>query len=492
QQGGGVGYDFSTLRPRGSRARSTGQVASGAVSFLDVWDRMCATILSTGVRRGAMMATLRCDHPDVEDFVDVKRDATRLRHFNLSVLVTDAFMEAVRGDAEWPLVFPADHLDPSGGEIVVRAWPGEAAPVECRVLGRLRARDLWERILRATYDCAEPGVLFVDRINRLNNLWYREDIGATNPCGEIPLPPYGACNLGAVNLVPFVEEPFSPEARLDLDGLRETVRAATRLLDDVVDVSRFPLEEQGRQARGTRRLGLGLTGLADALILLGHHYGTESARRVAAEAMRAICHAAYRASVDLAREKGPFPFFARDEYLEGSFVRSLPEDIQEAIAEHGVRNSHLTAVAPAGTISLLAGNVSSGVEPVFDFDYTRRVREADGSYATYDLSDHAVRLWRDRHGDHTPLPDSFVDARRLPPEAHLEMEAALQPFVDNAISKTINVPEDCDFEAFRSLYDLAYEKGLKGCTTFRPNPVTGSILASDAREFEARAPCCER
>ena len=478
QQGGGVGYDFSTLRPRNSQARSAGTIASGAVSFMRIWDSMCATVLSTGVRRGAMMATLRCDHPDVLDFIEAKKNELELRHFNISVQVTDTFMDAVEQDADWPLVFPAARLGESSGETVLRDWPGEPAPVSCRVLGRLQARELWERIMRATYEYAEPGVLFVDRINRQNNLGYRERISATNPCGEIPLPSYGACNLGTINLVPFVREPFSKNARLDEEGIGATVEVATRMLDDVIDLSRFPLQKQAEQARGSRRIGLGLTGLGDALIFLGLHYDTERAREVAAEIMRRICHTAYRTSVDLAREKGPFPFFSRDEFLEAPFVRGLPDDVRQGIAEHGIRNSHLTAIAPTGTISLLAKNVSSSLEPLFAFEYSRHVRRADGSRITYRLTDHAVRLWRELKGRQAALPSCFVDARSLPPEAHLEMQAALQPHVDNAISKTINVPESHDFAAFSSLYDLAYQKNLKGCTTFRPNPVTGVVLES--------------
>lgn len=477
QQGGGVGYDFSTLRPRGIPAYSVGGVASGPVSFMRIWDTMCATVLSTGARRGAMMATLRCDHPDIEEFIDAKHDKRELRHFNVSVLVSDAFMEAVRRDDEWALVFPAKALGRAhqDAEIVMRRWSGEAEPVPCRVLRKVRARALWSRIMNATYAYAEPGVLFIDRINQYNNLWYREHISATNPCGEIPLGPYGACNLGSLNLTRFVREPFSAAARLDLDAIRAAVPVAVRMLDNVVDASRFPLERQAQQARGTRRIGLGITGLGDALIMLGITYGSPESYATAVAVMKTICHAAYRASVELAREKGPFPFFERDKYLEGAFIRNLPDDIRAGIAEHGIRNSHLTAIAPTGTISLLANNVSSGLEPVFDFSYRRRVLEADGTYSEYELTDYAVMLWRQLRGNE-PLPRQFVRAHDVPPEAHLDMQAALQPYVDNAISKTINVPEDYDLDAFQGLYQLAYDKGLKGCTTFRPNPVTGAIL----------------
>ena len=487
QQGGGVGYDFSTLRPRGALARTTGTVASGPVSFMRIWDSMCGTILSTGARRGAMMATLRCDHPDIEEFVDVKRDARSLRHFNLSVQVSDAFLEAVRRDGDWPLIFPAYKLEDSRGDLVHTAWTGEAAPLPCRVVRMLRARELWDRILRATYEVAEPGVLFIDRISELNNLRYRERITATNPCGEIPLPPYGACNLGSINLTRFVLEPFTPRARLDLEGVAATAATAVRLLDDVIDASSFPLERQAEQARGTRRIGLGVTGLADALAMLGLSYAAPEGRDAAAAAMRAVCHSAYAASVGVASEKGPFPFIDLERHLESPFIRSLPEAIREEMARHGIRNSHLTAIAPSGTISLLAGNVSSGIEPIHDLDGTRRVLDPEEGYRTFQVTDYAAALWREREGDDAPLPRCFVRAEDLTPEDHLDMQAALQPWVDSAISKTINVPEDYDFASFRTVYELAYRKGLKGCTTFRPNPVTGAVL--EARP-ESAPQCC--
>jgi len=487
QQGGGIGYDFSTLRPAGSENRTTGTIASGPVSFLHLWDAMCATVLSTGARRGAMMATLRCDHPDIEAFVDAKRAPGALSRFNLSVLVTDAFMEAVHADADWPLVFPADQVPGATGATVQRAWSGRSGPVPCRVLRTVRARALWDRVLRSTYDHAEPGVLFVDRINREDNLAWREPISATNPCGEIPLPPYGACDLGSLNLVAFVREPFTPRAHLDLDALLDLVPVAVRMLDDVVDVSGFPLPAQARVAHATRRVGLGITGLADALILLGLHYGTPEARTFAADLLRCIAHTAYRTSIDLAREKGPCPAFDAAHYLERPFIQRLPEDLRADLARHGLRNSHLLAIAPTGTISLLANNVSSGIEPVFSFAYTRKVLGRDGNRTAYRLEDAAWRLFRAEHPD-APLPDAFATALELTPTQHLEMQAALQPFVDNAISKTINVPEDADFETFRSVYDLAWERGLKGCTTYRPNPTTGAVL--EPEQTPAAVHCC--
>jgi ribonucleoside-diphosphate reductase alpha chain len=488
QQGGGIGIDFSTLRPRGIQAKSAGGIASGPVSFMEVWDSMCGTILSTGTRRGAMMATLRCDHPDIEEFVAAKQRTGHLRRFNLSVLVTDAFMAAVRGDTDWPLVFPAAAFK-GEGETIARGWPGSAVPMPCRVVRHVRARQLWDRILQATYDYAEPGVLFVDRINQFNNLWYREQISATNPCGEIPLPPYGACDLGSLNLTRFVLSPFTPEARIDFSSLKETARIAVRLLDNVIDASQFPLPQQAESAHGTRRIGLGITGLADAFVMLGLTYGSDRSLTVAADVMRQICHTAYRASIDSAQEKGSFPYFERDQYLCGVFIRNLPKDIHNGIAAHGIRNSHLIAIAPTGTISLLAGNVSSGLEPIFAASFVRKVLAKDGTPKEFLLANYAFELWRATTGAPTPAPDGFVTAADLPVSAHLDVQAALQPFVDNSISKTINVPEHCPFDEFKQIYELAYDMRLKGCTTFRPNPVTGVVLKETASGEEAPH-CC--
>jgi ribonucleoside-diphosphate reductase alpha chain len=458
QQGGGIGYDFSTLRPKGAPVRGVGADASGPLSFMDVWDAMCRTIMSAGSRRGAMMATLRCDHPDIEAFIDAKQDPARLRMFNLSVLVTDAFMEAVRTGESWDLVF---------GGTVYRT---------------VQARELWDRIMRSTYLSAEPGVIFIDRINRRNNLAYCETIAATNPCGEQPLPPYGACLLGSVNLARLVERPFEAGAALDMEALAELVPVAVRMMDNVVDVSRFPLPEQAAEARAKRRIGLGVTGLADALIMCGARYGSAEAVRLTETWMRALRDNAYRASVDLARKKGPFPLFDRDAYLAGECIRELPADIRAGIAEHGIRNALLTSIAPTGTISLLADNVSSGLEPVFAFTYERTVLEPDGSKRVEEVSDHAYRLYRRLKGEDAPLTDAFVDAQSLRPEDHVIMQAAVQKYVDSSISKTINCPEDIDFEAFKDVYLAAYDSGCKGCTTYRPNPVTGAVLAVKPQE----------
>jgi len=861
QQGGGIGYDFSSLRPRGMQAKGVGAVASGPVSFMQIWDSMCATLLSTGARRGAMMATLRCDHPDIEQFIEAKQDSRALRHFNLSVLVSDAFMQAVRKNQDWALVFPTEASNADSGEAVMRVWTERTEPVPCRIFKHVPARALWDKLMRATYDYAEPGVLFIDRINQCNNLWYREHISATNPCvaadtwvhttdgpcqvkdlcgrrfvalvnaqpyqsqpqgffptgykpvyrlrtregyclrltadhpilkitrqtrwsqetawsrvgdlkagdrvrihnhrsaqwsgaygehdgyliglligdgtfaegsaelrvwpelaagnaplvetgvstvmkkvetiaenlphrrdftgwrrssstyyflklafitrlaenlgvrrgnktvtpamercssefyrgflqglfdadgsvqgtqnkgisvrlassdetllqsvqrmllrlgigctvypnrrpaglrilpdghggrrayqcradheliisgdnlhvfsqaigftdcrkqarlmsalhgykralnrerftatiesiepdgvetvfdvqipginvfdangfyahncGEIPLPPYGACDLGSINLTYFVHHPFSEQANLDFDGIRATATIAVRMMDNVIDLSQFPLEKQAEQARGSRRIGLGLTGLADTLILLGLHYAEPKARELAAKTMQTICHAAYRASIELAREKGPFPFFEHERYLQGRFIQTLSEDIRADIAHHGIRNSHLTAIAPTGTISLLANNISSGLEPAYDFCYSRKVLELDGTYSEYELSDYAYRQWRRQNGDRK-LPQTFVSAQALMPVAHLDMQAALQPYVDNSISKTINVPQEYAFAEFKNIYEKAYNRNLKGCTTFRPNPVTGEVLKTTA-EGEKAPHCC--
>lgn len=463
QQGGGIGYDFSTIRPRGAEVKGVAADASGPLSFMDVWDAMCRTIMSAGSRRGAMMATMRCDHPDIEQFIEAKQDSARLRMFNLSVLVTDAFMEAVKVDGTWDLKF------------------GD------KVYHTVQARDLWNRIMRATYDYAEPGVIFIDRINQANNLHYAETISATNPCGEQPLPPYGACLLGSVNLARLVTEPFSDAARLDEAALDELVRTAVRMMDNVVDASKFPLDSQAAEARAKRRIGLGVTGLADALLMLGLRYGAADAVEQTRRWMKAIARSAYLASADMAREKGAFPLFDADEYLKSGFMQRMNSDVRDAIAAHGIRNALLTSIAPTGTISLYAGNVSSGIEPVFAYAYSRKVLQKDGSRSEEEVVDYAVQMWRDLKGD-APLPDYFVNAQTLAPRDHVAMQAAAQEWVDSSISKTINCPEDISFEDFKDVYLAAWDLGCKGCTTYRPNDVTGSVLSvSEASETAPEA-----
>jgi ribonucleoside-diphosphate reductase alpha chain len=454
QQGGGIGYDFSSLRPNGAPVRGVGADASGPLSFMDVWDAMCRTIMSAGARRGAMMATLRCDHPDIEAFVAAKREPGRLRNFNLSVLVSDAFMAAVERDEDWPLVFAG------------------------QVFRTVRARALWDGITRATYDCAEPGVIFIDRINARNNLAYCETITATNPCGEEPLPPYGACLLGSINLARLVRQPFTPNARIDKDELARLVSIAVRMMDNTIDASRFPLEVQRQEARTKRRIGLGMTGLADALIMTGLRYGSPEAVAQAERWAERISHTAYRTSCDLAVEKGAFPLFDREAYLAGETVCALPDDIRERMVAGGIRNALLTSIAPTGTISLFADNVSSGIEPVFALSYTRKLLLRDGSTLEEEVCDYAVRRFRDQFGPDAPLPEPFITAQDLTPAEHVRMQSAVQRHVDSAISKTVNLPEDMPFEAFQDVYWDAYRSGCKGCTTYRPNPITGAVLSA--------------
>ncbi|MEL6883643.1 MAG: adenosylcobalamin-dependent ribonucleoside-diphosphate reductase [Pseudomonadota bacterium] len=452
QQGGGIGYDFSTIRPKGAAVSGVAADASGPLSFMDVWDAMCRTIMSAGSRRGAMMATMRCDHPDIEDFITAKSDAARLRMFNVSVLVTDAFMEAVKADGPWELKFDG------------------------KVYHTVEARDLWNKIMQSTYDYAEPGVIFIDRINAANNLNYVETIAATNPCGEQPLPPYGACLLGSINLARLVADPFEDAAHLDKDALADLVATAVRMMDNVVDASRFPLEAQAQEAQAKRRIGLGVTGLADALLMLGLRYGSDAAARQTEQWLHAIARAAYLASVQLAKEKGAFPLFEADAFLASGTMQAMDADVRDAIVAHGIRNALLTSIAPTGTISLYAGNVSSGIEPVFAYAYTRKVLQKDGSRTEEEVVDYAVQMWRDRFGD-AELPDFFVNAQTLAPADHVKMQAAAQKWVDSSISKTINCPEDISFDDFKDVYMQAWDTGCKGCTTYRPNAVTGSVLS---------------
>ena len=452
QQGGGIGYDFSTIRPKGAPVHGVAADASGPLSFMDVWDAMCRTIMSAGSRRGAMMATLRCDHPDIEDFIEAKSDAARLRMFNVSVLVTDAFMEAVKSEEDWDLVFDG------------------------QIYKTVSAKELWDKIMQSTYDYAEPGVIFIDRINKANNLNYCETIAATNPCGEQPLPPYGACLLGSINLARLVETPFEAGAALNETLLAELVGTAVRMMDNTVDASRFPLPEQESEAQNKRRIGLGVTGLADALLMVGSRYGSDEAAALTEKWLHLIARHAYLASVDIAKEKGRLPLFEADAFLASGTMQMMDEDVRDAIATHGIRNALLTSIAPTGTISLYAGNVSSGIEPVFAYAYSRKVLQKDGTRTEEEVVDYAVQMWRDKFGD-AELPEYFVNAQTLAPEDHVKMQAAAQKWIDSSISKTINCPEDISFEAFKNVYMQAYEQGCKGCTTYRPNAVTGSVLS---------------
>jgi len=460
QQGGGIGYDFTTIRPKGAKVKGVAADASGPLSFMDVWDAMCRTIMSAGSRRGAMMATMRCDHPDILDFITAKRDPARLRMFNVSVLVTDAFMDAVKSDEPWDLVF------------------------EGEVFQTMKAVDLWNQIMSSTFEFAEPGVIFIDRINNANNLSYCETIAATNPCGEQPLPPYGACLLGSINMARLVSKPFAKGAKLNEEGMANLVVTAVRMMDNVVDASRFPLEEQQREAEAKRRIGLGVTGLADALLMVGLRYGSEEAAVQTESWMHQIARAAYLASVDLAKEKGAFPLFDSEGYLASGAMQEMDSDVRDAIAQYGIRNALLTSIAPTGTISLYAGNVSSGIEPVFAYAYIRKVLQKDGSRTEEEVIDYAVQMWRDKMGD-AELPDYFVNAQTLAPLEHVRMQAAAQKWVDSSISKTINCPEDISFEAFKDVYMAAWDQGCKGCTTYRPNAVTGSVLSLSSESEKA-------
>jgi len=452
QQGGGVGMDFSTIRPRGALVKGVAADASGPLTFMDCWDSMCRTVQSAGQRRGAMMACLRIDHPDIEAFIDAKRDPARFRNFNLSVLVTDAFMSALGSDSDWPLAF--------GGKTV----------------RKVRARELWEKLTRATYDVAEPGVIFVDRVNAQNNLAHCETISASNPCGEQMLPPYGACLLGSINLARLVERPFEEGAELDEKQLGELTRTAVRMLDNVIDISRYPLPEQEEEAKAKRRIGLGITGLADALLFCGAAYGGSDAVALTRSWLGTIKREAYRASAELAAEKGPFPLYDKS-MLGRPNLASLDDETRALVAKHGLRNGCLTSIAPTGTTSLLAGNVSSGIEPVFAFSYTRKIRRPDGTTREEKVEDFAMREWRRLKGDAPPPPELFVSAQTLSPSDHLTMQAAAQALIDSSISKTVNCPEEISFEDFADIYVEGYHLGCKGLTTYRPNAVTGSVLS---------------
>ncbi len=468
QAGAAIGIDFSTLRPALTAARASSGVASGPVSFMGVWQAANAVLAANNRRRSAMLATLRCDHPDIEAFIDAKLNSGALSHFKLSVLLSDDFMRALQDDGPWALVFPlGEHPIPVGAEVCERVWSPGGEPQLCLVHRRVPARALWQKLLQAQYTSFGPGVLFIDRINRANNLWYDEHLAVTSPDGAVPLPPWGACNLGSINLSRFVKQPFAEHPSVDFAGLRAVAAVATRFLDDVHDISLFPLKAQQKSALATRRIGLGVLGLADMLAMLGLRYGCAASIELTREIMVAIRDVAYRTSVELAQEKGAFPACDKLKYGASPFVLDLDRSLQDAIAQHGIRNSHLLAVAPTESISLLANNVSNGIEPMRAFKATRRVRGADGQAVFFEVEDAACRQYQALHGPDAPWPKHFVQTFEVSAEDQLNLMAAVQSCVDGAIAKTVYLPEAASEQDVGLVLQQAWELGLKGCAIDR-------------------------
>jgi ribonucleoside-diphosphate reductase alpha chain len=536
--GCGIGYEFSTLRPRGAYVSGAGAYTSGPLSFMDIYDKMCFTVSSAGGRRGAQMGTFDISHPDAKEFIRAKREDGRLRQFNLSLLITDGFMEAVEHDQDWPLVYPVhikeqheiDLADPS--KVVWREWPThenyvdrEDGLVACKIYSTIRARHLWDMIMVSTYDYAEPGFILIDKVNEMNNNWWCEHIRATNPCGEQPLPPYGSCLLGSINLTTFVRDPFGPKARFDWDEYREVVKVFTRMLDNVVEINGLPLPQQRHEIESKRRHGMGFLGLGSTLTMLKHRYGTADAVTFTEDVSREMAVAGWEMALDLAKEKGPAPILAQDFTVTGDMLRKRPEmvtdgykvgdsipgrvlhakysrymqriatvapNLVEQLAETGARFTHHSSIAPTGTISLsLANNASNGIEPSFAHSYSRNViREGKKSKEKVEVLSYELLAYRAlinadakvfTDDAASKLPEYFVSADDISPKEHVDIQAASQKWIDSSISKTANVPTDYPYEDFKDIYFYAYKQGLKGCTTFRFNPAAfQGVLVKEA------------